>query len=87
MTKSYEEYLDEVARRKGWKDWPEMFQDQFIGSTVYDGSIITYAKEAALLYGEAKFNEGAEEQKALCDKEICELLGINSEAPKPTFKP
>lgn len=70
MTKTLKEILDERVQNNGWKDWAEFESKQTIAN------VKAQLWEAALLYGEAKFNEG---MQAFADYQY--------NGTKPTFKP
>lgn len=89
MTKTFEQILDEVAASHGWKDWADLSKEYSSRNKLVP---VAFIKEAALLYGESKWNEACEEQM----KEVYKAIGpdgktnahmINHWTIKPTFKP
>lgn len=98
MNKTFEQILDEVAINHGYNNWDELVY--LSNKNDKPMPIFSLCKEAAILYGESKFNEGAEEQKEMTINSLALYSGVwvypadykkmqdwMNNTPKPTFKP
>lgn len=83
--KNWEDCKNEVARKYHFGNWDELLSMcSFNGDyrPLLNGDHTNVIEEAALLYGEAKWKEGCEEQLKLVG-----VIDLTVPYPKPPFKP